>query len=135
MPDAGVASVHLSNATAAPLSVWLEPWVDQFILAPRSKLALHVTMPNGHEERWPEIECTDAMLTVYGPGESLIHVEIDGVAQDSCSASIIAPDLGPLTTRSFVDIVFGDFPEARAGGKPSPWAKRHGWLSRWIGRR
>ena len=126
---AAVASVHLSNATAAPLSVWLEPWIDEFALPPRSELALHVTMPSGQAPMWPEIDSAEDLLTIYGPGGSLIRVEIDGVVQESCSATMMAPNLGPLTMRSFVNMAFGDFPEARPGGLPVRPIKR-GWFSR-----
>ena len=86
-------------------------------------------MPEG-----PDLKFSDSLVTVYGPGGSLMRVEIDGIGQDSCSATIPAPDMGSLSTRSFVDIAFGDFPEARPGGAPALPARRRGWFSRWFGR-
>jgi hypothetical protein len=134
MTGPAAVSVRFSNATAAPLSIWLEPWVDEFELPPRSELALHVTVSQSQVPEWPDLEFSDRLVTVYGPRGSLMHVEIDGVGQDSCSATIPAPDMGSLSTRSFVDILFGDFPEARPGGVPAVPPKRRGWFSRWFGR-
>ncbi len=58
MPEAGaVATLRLSNATAAPSFIWLEPWVDELWLSPRSELTLH-TVTLG-ELQWPEIEAND----------------------------------------------------------------------------
>ena len=135
MTDSPAAEwVSFSNAGEAPLSVWLEPWVDEFALRPRSAITLYATMPEGRTPESPDIDCTEGLLTVYCPASSMIRVEIDGVAQESCSATVAAPDLGVLSTRSFVDMVFGAFPETRPGGKPHPVVKQQRWFARWLDR-
>ncbi len=132
--DRPVAAVLFSNATAGPLRIWLEPWVDEFMLPPRSELALHVTMEDGRDPIYPDIECTDELIAIYGAGGSLIRVLIDGVEQEGASARLASPDFGALNARSFVQTVFGEFPEARPGGLPLPTPRPHGWFDRWFGR-
>ncbi|WP_137861793.1 MULTISPECIES: hypothetical protein [unclassified Sphingomonas] len=134
MPEAGaVATLRLSNATAAPLFIWLEPWVDELWLPPRSELTLH-TVTLG-ELQWPEIEANDDEgLTIWGVGGSTLRVEIDNVPQDTFSAGYASPDLGALSPKFFVNTVFGAFPQARPGGHPLQPVRRRGWLSRLLGR-
>lgn len=134
MPEPGaVATLRLSNATAAPLFIWLEPWVDELWLPPRSELLLHSATPTPAE--WPEVEANDDDgLTVWGVGGSTLIVEIDGVRQDTFSSRYVSPDLGALTPKKFIGIAFGAFPEARPGGAPRPPARKRGWLSRLLGR-
>lgn len=134
MPEAdAVATLRLSNATAMPLFLWLEPWVDELWLPPRSELALHTVMSS--EPQWPEIEANDGDgLTIWGVGGSVLFVEIDNVVQDTFSARHASPDFGALTPRKFVGIAFGAFPEARPGGRPYASVRKRGWLSRLLGR-
>ncbi|WP_447727669.1 hypothetical protein [Sphingomonas koreensis] len=80
-----------------------------------------------------DIEPTDMGYTIYASGGTRLRVVIDGVEQDSGSAEIEAPDFGPLSPRGFVDLVFGDFPEARPSGQPAP--QKPGWIARLFGRR
>jgi len=126
-------TLRLSNATSTNLSIWLEPWVDELSLPPRSELALH-TLVAGGEPQWPEIEISENVLTVWGVGCSTLTVEIDGVAQDTVSASQASPDFGALGARGFIETVFGDFPEARPGGHPQQQKPKPRWLWRLLGR-
>lgn len=134
MPEAGaVATLRLSNATAAPLFIWLEPWVDELWLPPRSELVLH-TVRRGAQE-WPELEANENDgLTIWGAGGSTLRVEIDGVLQDTFSARLASPDFPEMSPRKFVGAVFGAFPQARPGGKPWQPVRKRGWLSRLLGR-
>jgi hypothetical protein len=143
MPDSGAAvgTLLLSNATADPISIWLEPWADECTLAPRSELSLEVTTPDGGAVARPEIESSEGLITIWGSGGSLIRVTIDGIEQKTGSAIIPSPDTGALSPRAFIEMGFGNFPEARPGGQPLPTVAstpRISWrdrLLRWFGRR
>lgn len=125
------ATISLCNAGEDQLLVWLEPWCDEFLLSPRGELRLEVD--SDHEtEVEPELEISEHRLTVFAAGNTRIRVLIDGEEQESGSASITAPDFGLLSSKGFVDLVFGSFPEARPGGAPAP--TRPGWFRRLFGR-
>lgn len=121
--------VHLSNAQAADLAVWLEPWCDELSLRPREVLTLLV---EGGDEG-PEIEFAEECLMIYGAGGTRLQVLIDNVKQDTGSADLTVPDGGALSTRDFVQTVFGNAPEARPGGAPFP-GPRPGFFRRLFSR-
>jgi hypothetical protein len=124
------ATISLCNAGAADLQIWLEPWCDEFVLPSRAELSLHIDAEEG--VAWePELEETEHGLTIYGAGLTRIRVSISGIEQDSGSAVLTAPDFGGLGSRGLVDVVFGNFPEARPRGAPAP--KRRGWFGRLFG--
>lgn len=115
-------SVHLCNSGASALTVFLEPWAVEFVLPTRGTLTLRCS---GHEaaDVLPEIESTDDLLTIWATGGSRIAVLIDGVDQDSFSGGYIAPDMGRLSPKAFVNLAFGDHPAARPGGRAAPITK------------
>ena len=108
--------VRLSNARETELMVWLEPWCDEIILPPRAEVAMVVV---GHGAL-PELVTFDSHITVYGAGNTRLDVQVNGVKQDTVSSEIVSPDTEALSTREFVDLVFGSFPETRPSGVPSP---------------
>lgn len=122
--------VHLSNAQASDLPVWLEPWCEELNLRPRQVLTLLVE----GGEAGPEIEFAGELLVIYGAGGTRLQVLIDDVRQDTGSAELTVPDGGALSTRDFVGIVFGNFPELRPGGAPLP-SRRPGFFRRLFSRR
>jgi hypothetical protein len=121
--------VHLSNAQASDMPVWLEPWCDELNLRPREVLTLLV---EGDDEG-PEIEFAEDLLVIYGAGGTRLQVLIDDVKQDTGSAVLTAPGGGDLSTRDFVGMVFGNFPETRPGGAPLP-SPRPGFFARLLSR-
>lgn len=125
------AAIGLSNARDADLLIWFEPWCDEIRLPARAELLLVVEGAGD----LPEMEWFEDHLTVYGAAGTRLHVHIDGARQDTASCQIAVPDMEALSTRQFVGLVFGAFPEARAGGVPMPRgsaARRWlGWLFRW----
>ena len=125
------ATVSLCNAGEAQLMVWLEPWCDEFSLAPRGELSLEVHSDEETDVE-PQLETSEYGMTVFAAANTRIRVLIDGEQQKSGSASITAPDFGPLSSKGFVDVVFGNFPEARPRGAPAP--SRSGWFRRLFGR-
>jgi hypothetical protein len=126
MAEAGV-SIGFCNCGPAELAVWLEPWAEEFLVAPRGEITLRVV---GETVELPEVEATSEGVTVYAAFGSRIVVLVDGTEQDSASASISVPDLGPFNMRGFVDTVFGEFPEARPHGRPH----RVSWFRRLVRR-
>lgn len=137
MADPPNASISLCNASGLGMRVWLEPWAQEFILPDRGEVLLECWTDDLASDPIPEIEVTDDVLTVYGAAGSRIAVFIDGTDQDSFSAKHTAPDTGSLTTRGFVDVVFGNFPETRPGGLPTKQLNdipRQGILTRLLRR-
>jgi hypothetical protein len=124
-------ALSLSNAGSTDLTVWLEPWCDEFVLPRRGELTLVIEADDGRGAA-PELDISEDTLTVYGAVGTRIRVQIDGVEQNSGSSDITTPDMGALSIREFVDVVFGDFPQARPGGHPAP--AKDGWLRRLFGR-
>lgn len=123
-------SVDLCNATLTPLMVWLEPWALEFPLPARGTLSL-VCSSDKANDVLPEIEFADDQIIVWGTGESRIAVFINGVDQDSFSARYTAPDLGALSSKAFVNLVFGDHPNARPGGAPLSGSMDANVFRRW----
>jgi hypothetical protein len=120
------------NASAKDMTVWLEPWCDEFVLPPGGELSLRVEQIEDGESP-AEFELTAEVLAIYGGGGTRLKVAIDGVEQDSCSAVMAARDFGPLSAKGFVDTVFGEFPEARPHGQAEP--QKSNWLRGLFGRR
>ena len=127
----GPSALWLCNAGASSVFIWLEPWAEEFELSCRSELRIRIE--GGLQEGSPDIEPTETGFTVYAAGGTRLRLWIDGVEQRSSSSEIEAPDAGPLSTRGFVDLVFGDVPEARPGGWPA--VRRPSWIVRLLGRR
>jgi hypothetical protein len=128
---ASLAEINLCNALPRPLQLWFEPWAQEFELPVRAVLTLRCSAAPDIDPS-PTFEAIhDDALTVWGAGGSLIAVLIDGVDQDSFTSHLMAPDAGPLSPKAFVDLVFGDHPEARPGGAPySPTPGKQSWLGR-----
>lgn len=126
-----VIEVGLCNAGAKNIVVWLEPWCDEFVLPAHAELSLRAEGEPGTGVE-PLIEAAEHGLTIYGVGNSRLRAFVDGVEQDTASAIITAPDFGPMGSRGFVDIVFGDFPQTRPHGHPVPTKFR--WLKRFFGK-
>ena len=124
--------IDLCNALPRPLLLWFEPWAQEFELPARARLSLRCSAPAGSDPT-PRLEAVDDdMLTIWGASGSRIAVFIDDVDQDSFTGNCEAPDLGPLSSKEFVNLVFRAAPEARPGGRRAP---RRGWLSRVFGPR
>ena len=122
----------VSNATAAPMDVWIEPWCDELILPPRATLSFEPRPPEGVEPSLPDLEMVDGMLQIWAASPGRAIVEIDGVEQDTCCGSVELPaEIFTIPIKKFVDVAFGQFPEARPGGarilpKSSLWTRIFG---------
>lgn len=130
----GPSALWLCNAGESSVFIWLEPWAEEFELTHRSELLVRIEGDAQRTQIAPDIEPTDTGFTIYATGGTRLRVSVDGVEQDSVSVELEAPDAGPLSTRGFVDLVFGDVPEARPGGQAAP-TRRGNWIARLLGRR
>lgn len=118
-----------SNPGPGTIVLWLEPWADEFEIPARSTVTLH---PFGGPEGCPlgQLEWNADHLVLWASA-STVGVSIDGVLQNSGSASIPIPD---GLNQEMLGIVFADQPAARLGGassftnKLTPW-----WMN--LGRR
>ena len=103
-----------------PVLVWLEPWAEEFHLGAQS--TLQFVAPNGGD--LGDIEQTHDQITLWATTD-IVQVFIDGVLQETASASVPAP-VG--LTKGLLHTVFEAQPSARLGGRPrgSPpsfWSK------------
>jgi hypothetical protein len=105
------------NERGSAVYLWLEPWAEEFKIAPQSHVS--VTM-RGLAVGEAEIDETSDQITIYAPGGALLDIRIDGVLQSSACSGIAAPATGALGTKGFVSLAFGNSPEARPGGAPRP---------------
>lgn len=115
MADSPGARICVSNAQASDLVIWLEPWLDEILLAPRAALALFVEEMGEHG--LPDLEFTDDCLVVYGAGGSRLRVEVNGAEQDTFSRMMPAPPSIPgIGAKGTIETMFGAYPEARPSG-------------------
>ena len=101
------------------MSVWLEPWADEFVLRPLSTVQLRA--PAG--SALGEIEQSECQITVWATAE-FVQVLIDGELQHSGSAVIPVPQ---GLTKKMLQIVFDDQPAARLGGATAATKTRTSW--------
>lgn len=116
------------NCTDRNLYVWLEPWAEEFFVAPQSVIEVAF---NGVPDADFEIAENSEQVTLYAPGGSTVCVSVDGaiVNAEYVSSKIAAPNAGALGTKGFIDIVFGNSPEVRPDGVRRAVAKGKSWLS------
>ena len=114
------------NCTDDELYIWLEPWAEEFFVAPQSVIEISAS---GVSDADFEIAENSEQVTLYAPGGSTVCVSIDGavVNAEYVSSKIAAPDAGALGTKGFIDIVFGNSAEARPEREPR---KGKSWLSK-----
>lgn len=98
----------LSNPGRDALLVWLEPWADEFVVPARST----VSMRPASGLTLGEVEWTPDHLIVWASAPT-VEVFIDGLLQDSGSATIPIPD---GLSKGLLNIVFAGQPAARLGG-------------------
>ena len=99
---------HL-NAGPETLSVWLEPWAEEFDVSSGSTIL--VRSSNGGA--LGEVERVKDHFTIWATA-SKVEVFIDGVLQDTASSQIAFPD---GLTKQMLTVVFAGRPEARLGGE------------------
>jgi hypothetical protein len=115
----------LSNPGPDELIVWLEPWAEEFVVPPRSTIALRAG--GGSEERViGDIEWASDHVVVWGTA-TIIEVFIDDALQDTSSAIVPIPD---CMTKEMLTIVFAGRPSARLGGVASSAVDRVSWWER-----
>ncbi|QCB55356.1 hypothetical protein E5675_13560 [Sphingopyxis sp. PAMC25046] len=100
----------LSNPGRDELLLWLEPWAEEFVIPARSTVAMR---PSGGRPLG-EVEWTPDHLIVWASAPT-VEVFIDGLLQDSGSATIAVPE---DLTRGMLNVVFAGQPAARLGGTP-----------------
>lgn len=117
----------LCNPGPDTLLVWLEPWCDEFEVPPGSTITLK-TQAGGEGGGVGEIEWGPENLIIWANGPT-VAVFVDDVLQDSGSA--ISPIPNGLT-KSMLNTLFANQPQARLGGHPSPVVARKPWWRRLI---
>ncbi|MGF7146689.1 hypothetical protein FHS96_000298 [Sphingomonas zeicaulis] len=118
-----------SNPGPDELSLWLEPWADEFVIPVRSTVTL---VPAGDSQKYvlDEVECTPHRLVVWA-STTMVRVLIDDVLQDSASAEIPIPD---GLNKATLNLLFGNQPAARLGGEGLAATDRRAWWRK-LGRR
>ncbi|GLV24805.1 hypothetical protein TomTYG45_12440 [Sphingobium sp. TomTYG45] len=114
----------LSNPGPDMLHVWLEPWAEEIAVPARSAVILKSSA--GSDDRTiGEFEWTSDCLVVWANVRTL-EAFIDGVRQETCSATIAVPD---ELTKGMLNILFAEQPIARLGGARADTIERTSW---WI---
>lgn len=124
----------ICNAGPDSLYIWVEPWCDELDLPPKSWLSYESRCDNEVIGTPPEIDMDDEGLVIWATGPGTALISIDGVVQDTASRTVDLPQgMFGMPVKSFVNSVFGEFPEARPGGrfklaKQSLWQKIAGYF-------
>jgi hypothetical protein len=80
MSDSTIA-YQLSNSSAGNLVIYLEPWGEEYCLAPGESAELHVDAPAAHPMEWDfgegklvisSLGDADTSLSLWGNGERLV---------------------------------------------------------------
>jgi hypothetical protein len=70
-----VTSLRISNSRSIPLTLYLEPWGEQYTMAPEST---YTVVSRGPEGDALEVECTDDHIVLYGWPGSVVTLFHDG---------------------------------------------------------
>jgi hypothetical protein len=108
----------LSNPGPGTLTLWLEPWAEEFEVLARTSVTL-VSSDGSENCLIGQMEWTADRLVVWATAQT-VAVSIDGVLQQSASAIIPIPD---GLTKETLGILFADQPAARLGGTGLPATK------------
>jgi hypothetical protein len=109
MSDADKSWSYL-NAGPNAITVWLEPWAEEFEVPCGSTILLR--SPEG--SALGSVERDQDSFTLWAAATK-VEVLIDGILQDTASSQIAVPE---GLTKAMLTAVFGNYPEARLGGKP-----------------
>lgn len=116
-----MTSVSVSNASSDLLPVWIEPWCDEVAIPPRSYLTYEPVPPEGMEAILPDLEIESGRLVIWAACPGTAIISINDVAQDTGSREIpLAPEMFEIPIKNFVELAFGDQPQARPGGRSAP---------------
>jgi hypothetical protein len=127
--QAGSLLFSRTNGSHSKWTVWIEPWAEEFEVASGSSIEIVI---RGAPAELAEIDSTPEQVTIYAPSGAFLDITIDGVQQDSASAQIAVPNTRTLGTRGFVDLVFGNAPEARPHGRPVKTGGWRAWLRKLV---
>jgi hypothetical protein len=119
----------MSNPGREKLMVWLEPWADEFEVPARSTIVMRGPTEISHcgvgEAEW-----TPDNLVMWASA-STVEVLIDGVLQESASATIAVPD---GLSKGVLEVLFAGQPGARLGGAAADTIERSSWWRRLTSR-
>lgn len=124
----------VSNAGSSSIFLWLEPWANEVEVPTGATATLRIVNDSVQSDSL-EIEDTGEHVVIWAAGGDCIEVYIDGVLQDTGSASNPVPDMFGTATKSLLGIVFDNQPQARLAGQQStieaPSFGRN--VRRWLG--
>ena len=126
----------MSNAQPSDLLVWLEPWAEEFCVASKSSILCEID-GSTTQTGFPEIELTEGHVVFWASFGNLVRVRIDGILQDSASATIVFPEIPNLSSKEVLNLCFPKGSAARVGGlAPAKSPSRSAWrkLIDWLGR-
>ena len=104
----------LSNPGPGIITLWLEPWAEEFKIPMLSSVTLS-SFSGSESCPLGQVEWTADHLVVWASAKT-VAVSIDDVLQQSASAVIPVPD---GLTKTILGIVFADQPAAHLGGTGS----------------
>lgn len=110
-------AISVSNGSANPLTIWIEPWCDELSLPPRSTARFESSDKATDDVKAVEIEAVEGRLVVWPFIPGTITVSIDGALQRTdCYTIPIQPEMLELPVKSFIELAFANTPQARPTG-------------------
>lgn len=106
----------VSNAGYSDLTVWLEPWAEEYAIPTNSTFILKIIGTDLSDE-FVDVDDNEGRIIIWAQGGQKIEIYIDGVPQKSASSMIAVPEISGLSTKDFLAVAFGQSPEARLGGQ------------------
>lgn len=88
--------LRISNTAATPKTLHLEPWGEQFAMAPAESIDLIANGPRGHHLT---AEIGESDIVVWGWAGSTIVIFRDGMEVESGAATIPCPTALPKSTK------------------------------------
>jgi hypothetical protein len=105
--DEYTATLQLSNARTTPLTVVLEPWGDECVLAPGVVFDLHARGPAGGSL---QCESGDSYIAVYAWPGAVVTLYHDGINIGGPERQPVPPVPAGSSVQGFIHTMFGRRP-------------------------
>jgi hypothetical protein len=110
MPDDNhTVTLQLSNARAIPLTVVLEPWGDEYPLAPGATFDIHAHGPAGGTL---QVESGNTYIAVYAWPGSVVSLFHNGINIGGPERQPVPPIPTGSSVHGFIQAMFGRRPQS-----------------------
>jgi RimJ/RimL family protein N-acetyltransferase len=115
------------NRLSKDMRLCVEPWGEQFVIPPDSRLDLVLSGDFDAPAEAP-LDVAEDMLMFFAPAGSLVQVLLDGVDQQARASHEQLPETAYSGSRSFYEAFFQAFPPAPRSDPVSKYLRRLGRL-------